>query len=98
VSPATVVKLLRHMYEGPLRESWISILPIGGQDGTLSRRQLSNRVHAKTGSISHVNALSGYAQRRNGTWIAFSILVNNSSAPANEVRAIMDRICTLLLD
>jgi D-alanyl-D-alanine carboxypeptidase/D-alanyl-D-alanine-endopeptidase (penicillin-binding protein 4) len=98
VTPATVVKLLRYMYAGPLRESWISLLPVGGQDGTLTGRQLSQRIHAKTGSLAHVHALSGYAERRNGSWVAFSILVNNADRPASEVRGIMDRICTLLLD
>jgi len=96
VTPATVVKLLRYMYSGTLRESWISLLPVGGTDGTLSGRKLNGRIHAKTGSLSHVNALSGYAERRNGKWVAFSILVNNSNAGAREVREIMDRICTLL--
>ncbi len=38
VTPADVVKLLRFMYRSPLRETWISLLPIGGEDGTLGTR------------------------------------------------------------
>ncbi len=101
VSPATVVRLLRFMYASPARESFLSILPIGGQDGTLNARfsspQMTGRVHAKTGSLSHVSALSGYAQRTRGGWIAFSILVNNYNGPTGEVRAVMDKICELLV-
>jgi D-alanyl-D-alanine carboxypeptidase/D-alanyl-D-alanine-endopeptidase (penicillin-binding protein 4) len=101
VSPATVVQLLRHMYASPARENFLSILPIGGQDGTLGSRfsnpDLAGRIHAKTGSLSHVSALSGYAQRRRGDWIAFSILVNNYNGPTGEVRAVMDKICELLV-
>jgi D-alanyl-D-alanine carboxypeptidase/D-alanyl-D-alanine-endopeptidase (penicillin-binding protein 4) len=102
VSPATVVRLLRFMYASPARENYLSILPVGGQDGTLSSRfsspAMAGRIHAKTGSLSHVSALSGYAQRRRGDWIAFSILVNNFNGPTGEVRAVMDKICELLVE
>lgn len=102
VTPAAVVKLLRHMHASPVRESWISLLPVGGRDGTLISRfgdsPAAGRVHAKTGSLSHVSALSGYIERRNGRWVAFSILVNNYNGPAADVRVIMDRICTLIME
>ncbi len=102
VTPAAVIKLLRHMYASRERESWIALLPIGGQDGTLSARfpdvPGAARIHAKTGSLTHVAALSGYAQRKDGSWIAFSILVNNYNGPAAEIRSVIDRICTLILE
>jgi D-alanyl-D-alanine carboxypeptidase/D-alanyl-D-alanine-endopeptidase (penicillin-binding protein 4) len=101
VTPHAVVELLRYMYDGPQRENWISLLPVGGQDGTLSTRFGGNaaagRIHAKTGSLAHVNALSGYAQRAGGKWLAFSILANNSNTPPGDIHDVMDRICTLLL-
>jgi D-alanyl-D-alanine carboxypeptidase/D-alanyl-D-alanine-endopeptidase (penicillin-binding protein 4) len=98
VTPAAVVKLLRHMYDSPFRDTWISLLPVGGQDGTLSSRFAGNagRVHAKTGSLSHISALSGYVQRTDRSWVAFAILVNNYNGRAAEVRSIMDRICNLI--
>jgi D-alanyl-D-alanine carboxypeptidase/D-alanyl-D-alanine-endopeptidase (penicillin-binding protein 4) len=70
---SAVVKLLRYMYDSPARDNWISLLPVGGQDGTLRWRFAENasRVHAKTGSLSHVSTLSGYAQRSEGNWVAF---------------------------
>jgi len=102
VTPATVVKLLRYMYDSPERDHWLSLLPVGGQDGTLSGRfseeEAAGKVHAKTGSMSHVSALSGYLERPGGKWLAFSILVNNYNGHTAEVRAAMDRICTLLLE
>jgi len=98
VTPAAVVKLLRYMYDSPMRDAWIWLLPVGGQDGSLSSRFVEHpgRVHAKTGSLSHVSALSGYVQRANGRWVAFSILVNNFNGHTSEVHAVMDRICGLL--
>jgi D-alanyl-D-alanine carboxypeptidase/D-alanyl-D-alanine-endopeptidase (penicillin-binding protein 4) len=100
VTPAAVVKLLRYMYSSPSRDTWISFLPVAGKDGTLAGRfddtPAAGRIHAKTGSLGHVNALSGYAQRRDGSWVAFSILVNNSNQSAATVRAVMDKICILI--
>jgi D-alanyl-D-alanine carboxypeptidase/D-alanyl-D-alanine-endopeptidase (penicillin-binding protein 4) len=103
VTPATVVKLLRFMYDSPARDNWLSILPVGGQDGTLSTRfggtPAAGRIFAKTGSLSHVSALSGYLQRTDGSWITFSILVNNyGGRGVAEVRGVMDRICNLILE
>ena len=102
VTPATVVKLLRFMYDSPARENFISLLPVAGRDGTLSSRFVetpaAGRVHAKTGSLSHVSALSGYLERGDGTWLAFSVLVNNYNSRTAEVRGIMDRICNLILE
>jgi len=101
VTPTAVVRLLRHMYDSREREPWIALLPVGGQEGTLSERFLDmpsgRRIHAKTGTLTHVSALSGYAQRRDGTWLAFSILVNNHNGGAAEVRSAIDRICTLIV-
>ncbi len=100
VTPATIVRLLQYMYAGPHRETWISLLPVAGQDGTLSSRfgatPAAGHIHAKTGSLSHVAALSGYIERANGTWAAFSILANNFAGDAQDVRGVMDRICTLI--
>jgi D-alanyl-D-alanine carboxypeptidase/D-alanyl-D-alanine-endopeptidase (penicillin-binding protein 4) len=103
VTPSTALKLLRYMYHSPAREQWISILPVAAQDGTLSSRfggtAAAGRLYAKTGTLSHVSALSGYLHRRGGAWVAFSILVNNyGGQTAAEVRGIIDRICTLILE
>ncbi len=102
VSPAAVVKLLRYMYSSPHRDTWLSLLPVAAEDGTLDYRfkgtSSAGRVRAKTGSLSHVNALSGYAQTRSAGMVVFSILVNNSAVPSSEVRAAIDRIVNLVVE
>jgi len=102
VTPAAVVRLLRHMYGSPERRNFLSLLPVGGEDGTLAGRFTgaaeAGRVHAKTGSLSHVSALSGYAQRPNQTWVAFSILVNNYNGQPAEIRRVMDQVCSLIME
>jgi D-alanyl-D-alanine carboxypeptidase/D-alanyl-D-alanine-endopeptidase (penicillin-binding protein 4) len=102
VTPAAVVELLRYMWRTPLRDAWLSLLPVAAVDGTLSSRfgesPAAGRVHAKTGSLSHVSALSGYIERKDGKWVVFSILANNYNAHPAEVRGVMDRICNLIVE
>jgi D-alanyl-D-alanine carboxypeptidase/D-alanyl-D-alanine-endopeptidase (penicillin-binding protein 4) len=102
VTPAAVVRLLEYMYHSAARDAWVSLLPIAGQDGTLHARfagtAVEGRIFAKTGTLSHVSALSGYARRKDGKMLAFSILVNNYNGPPTDVRNAIDRICTLMLE
>ena len=100
VRPRAVVQLLRYMYAAP---QWVSLLPVGGEDGTLSSRfdksRAAGKIHAKTGTLSHVSALSGYAERRSGGVRIFSILVNNyNTGQSSEIRAIVDKICNLMVE
>jgi D-alanyl-D-alanine carboxypeptidase/D-alanyl-D-alanine-endopeptidase (penicillin-binding protein 4) len=96
-TPWALTTLLRFMYGAQNRDRWVDTLPIGGQDGTLGTRfgkdTRGRDIHAKTGSLSHVNALSGYA----GDRYAFSILANNANVSALAVRRIIDQIALELL-
>jgi len=102
VTPATVTKLLRFMLASTAHDAWLSLLPVAGQDGTLGSRfngaPAAGRVFAKTGTVAHVSALSGYAQRADGSWIVFSILANNYNGSAGEIRGAMDSICGFLVE
>ncbi len=102
VTPAAVIKLLQFMYAPAARENWLSLLPVGGEDGTLRERfkhtAAAGRIRAKTGSLTHVSALAGYAERADGSVLAFSILANNESAPSAEIRKAVDKICVLLTE
>ena len=102
VAPEAVVKLLRHMYGSKEREGWMSLLPVGGQDGTLAARFVgqpaARRIHAKTGTLTHASALSGYVQSTSRGTLAFSILANNYDTPAADVRALIDRIALVLAE
>lgn len=101
-TPNSTVTLLRYMWDRPERDVWLESLPVGGWDGSLEHRFRglagSQRVHAKTGSLSHVNALSGYLQTKTHRIVAFSILVNGTLAPESAVRDFIDRLCALFLD
>ncbi|MBK9167464.1 MAG: D-alanyl-D-alanine carboxypeptidase/D-alanyl-D-alanine-endopeptidase [Bryobacterales bacterium] len=96
VTPEAVVLLLRSMYGSPHRDLWMSLLPVAGEDGTLRSRMraapAAGRIRAKTGTLSHVTGLSGYATQADGQVVAFSILANNQAAPSSEVRRLVDKI------
>jgi D-alanyl-D-alanine carboxypeptidase/D-alanyl-D-alanine-endopeptidase (penicillin-binding protein 4) len=102
VTARAVTQLLSAMDAGPLRQLWRSLLPVGGQDGTLSNRLCCSvetvAIRAKTGSLSRAVALSGYADSPAHGRLAFSILVNNFSAPAAEVRGWVDSLATSLVE
>ena len=102
VTPRAIVKLLRYMYGSPHREAWLSLLPVGGEDGTLRLRMrntpAAGRIRAKTGTLSHVAALAGYAQRADGSLVAFAVLTNNQNAPSAEARTFIDKLCVLMVE
>lgn len=96
VTPRLITKILAYMYASKYREEWISLLPIGGEDGTLRNRMkgapMANEIHAKTGTLSRAIALSGYVESKTQGWLAFSIIVNSFSAPSGDVRKWIDKI------
>lgn len=101
VTPHAIAGLLHYMAESPVRDQWIALLPIGGVDGSLRARfkalRLNGEIHAKTGSLTHVSALSGYAVRKDGTTVDFSILVNNYGVSTAAVREVIDRLAAAIL-
>ena len=70
-------------------------------DGSLSERFVNTPaaglIHAKTGTLGHVNALSGYGQTAAGKRFIFSIFCNNHNQPASKVVAAIDAIVVLLV-
>jgi D-alanyl-D-alanine carboxypeptidase/D-alanyl-D-alanine-endopeptidase (penicillin-binding protein 4) len=102
VAPEAVVKLLQFMYRSEQREAWISLLPVGAEDGTLSTRfggrLTARRIHAKTGSLTSAAALSGYAESPARGTLIFSILANNYSGPGGEMQKVIDRIALALAE
>ena len=81
-TPATLTALLRYAAAAPWGEAFKASLPVGGgAEGTLRFRfrgtALEGRIFAKTGTLNHVDALSGYMQARSGKTLVFSIVVND---------------------
>lgn len=101
VTPAAVVQLLMYARRQPWGAAYQESLPVSGVDGSLSERFLNTPagglIHAKTGSLSHVNALSGYGETKSGRRFVFSILCNNHNLPSAKVLAAIDAIVQALV-
>jgi serine-type D-Ala-D-Ala carboxypeptidase/endopeptidase (penicillin-binding protein 4) len=96
VSPLAAVTLLKSMYNSPYRSSWIDLLPVAGEDGSMKERlqdsAVQGRIHAKTGSLAGVAALVGYFIAENKEPLAFAIFLNNGNLPEAASHALIDRV------
>lgn len=96
-----ITRLLAEMYKRPdAFEVFYNSLPISGTDGTLSERMkgtsAEGNLRAKTGTLSGVSSLSGYARSADGEMLAFSILMNNFASGTRMYRLVQDRIGVIL--
>jgi serine-type D-Ala-D-Ala carboxypeptidase/endopeptidase (penicillin-binding protein 4) len=102
VTPHAIVKLLTYANKQPWGASFADSFPVAGVDGSLVERftktSAQGRVHAKTGSLDHVNALSGYLTTEKGEHIAFSILSNNHNLTNKHAIEIIDSIVQAVAD
>ncbi len=101
VSPKFLVQLLIKIYDDfSIMPEFLSALPVAGRDGTLAFRlvhsPLSNKVRAKTGTMTGVSALSGYLQTASGELLAFSVIVNNYLCESKNVKEFEDRFLETL--
>jgi serine-type D-Ala-D-Ala carboxypeptidase/endopeptidase (penicillin-binding protein 4) len=101
-SPQAIVQLLRYALSQPWGAAYKASFPLAGIDGSLSERltapRLQKRVMAKTGSLSGVRALSGYATTDSGETVVFSILSNNLNLPAKRVTDTIDHIVEAIVE
>lgn len=104
-TPRQIAQLLGVLYRSTYRDAFLDTLPVSGVDGTLKNRmsepQYRERVRAKTGYITKVSALSGYAQTDAGEVLAFSILINDFDVRKvgnSEMKDVQDDIARLLVD
>ncbi|MDE0828668.1 MAG: D-alanyl-D-alanine carboxypeptidase, partial [Vicinamibacterales bacterium] len=97
VTARALVDVLRRMHADPRHASAFShTLPVAGTSGTLATRLVGTasegNVHAKTGSMTHVRALSGYVTADDGEQLAFAVLANNFPGSADSILAVIDRL------
>ena len=100
VSPEALVQTLKVMAQSPDASTYLASLPVAGISGTLLRRfrdtTAQGNLHAKTGTMSGVSALSGYLDVPGYQPLVFSIIVNQSDQPATTLRQGIDEIVLLL--
>jgi len=94
--------MLNYASAQPWGELYRSSLPVAGEDGTLSERMKNSaaagHVFAKTGTLEHVNSLSGYATTLRGMHLIFSILGNNNDLNAQAADTVLDAIAVAMVE
>jgi D-alanyl-D-alanine carboxypeptidase/D-alanyl-D-alanine-endopeptidase (penicillin-binding protein 4) len=97
VTPEAIARTLVFASQAKFAANFKDSLPIAGVDGTMRGRlkNLTGKVLAKTGSITYVNSLAGYAKGANDETFAFVIITNNETRK-NEPTAVIDSIVSEL--
>jgi D-alanyl-D-alanine carboxypeptidase/D-alanyl-D-alanine-endopeptidase (penicillin-binding protein 4) len=102
VTPRAFVALLEYAQKQPWFPAYLASLPVAGADGTLNERMkeppLAGKIYAKTGSVTHVRTLSGYAETPGGRKLIFSFLSNNQGGKNHEVHVAIDGVCLAMVE
>ncbi len=96
VTPEAIGRALVYAAKSKFAKTFKTSLPVSGQSGTLRNRlkNVSGKILAKTGSITYVNSLAGYARSKDATY-AFVIISNNETRKAESSKTI-DSIAAIL--
>ncbi|MBR5467380.1 MAG: D-alanyl-D-alanine carboxypeptidase/D-alanyl-D-alanine-endopeptidase [Bacteroidaceae bacterium] len=102
ITPNMLNALLVYAWvEQGIRTHLIPTLPIGGVDGTLKNRfhdtKAYNNIFAKTGTVTGVSSLSGYANGGNGHVLSFCI-INQGLERGGIARHFQDLVCKAITE
>lgn len=101
LSPDLLLAFLRSAYRDPqvFAALW-DALPVAGVDGTLAHRMKASpahrRVRAKTGTLTGVSSLAGYARTEDGRMLAF-VIINQNVLQGARARAFQDKVARELV-
>ncbi|GGL59407.1 D-alanyl-D-alanine carboxypeptidase DacC [Pseudomonas brenneri] len=105
VSAQNFTDLLLAMGKQPWFNAWYDALPIAGNPDRLNGGSLRYRLRgtaaqdnlqAKTGSMGGVSSLTGYITDAGGRRLVFSMLTNNYVVEGSRIKALEDRLATIL--
>src|SRR5580704_739040 len=102
VTPRALVQVLRYDAQQAWGENYITTFPVAGIDGTLETRMTKSvaqgLISAKTGSLSHVRSMSGFATTLRGEKLVFSNFGNNNAQPGHEATNVIDAIGVAMVE
>lgn len=102
IRPVDMVTVLLYSFRRfPSFAEFLASLPVSGTDGTLKTRMVfppaKGWVRAKTGMLTGVNGLAGFAGRPDGREVAFVFIHNGSPRKTEKVRALLDQMAEELV-
>lgn len=102
IRPSGLARILIESHKSfPWFAEFLTALPIAGLDGTLKKRMKNGPaegwVRAKTGQLTGVAALAGYAGRKDGSTLAFAFIFNGQSDKGENARHLFDALAVELV-
>ena len=101
VSPEAEMTILRWATDQPWAQVFRASLPVAGEDGTLMDRMVNTpaagHVWAKSGSLTHVDSLAGYATTSRGEHLVFSFLGNNHNLKGKPATDVLDALTVAMV-
>ena len=102
ITPRALVAILKHDWDSPNRNLVLDDLPLAGVRGTLKSSYkgtaAEGHVFAKTGSISHVSTLAGYAANVKHGAVIFAFQVDDWVGEAAALRELRGRILSRFVE
>jgi serine-type D-Ala-D-Ala carboxypeptidase/endopeptidase (penicillin-binding protein 4) len=94
LTPRSLIYLLNQIYKEVSQDRLFELFPEGGKTGTLKswNRPTSAFIHAKTGSMTNTQNLSGYIITKSGKTLIFSFMNNNQTVTRSELRQEMEEV------
>ncbi|MAV91753.1 MAG: D-alanyl-D-alanine carboxypeptidase/D-alanyl-D-alanine-endopeptidase [Bdellovibrionaceae bacterium] len=102
IRPKDMTQILSEAYGSfGFSSEFLSSLPLAGVDGTLKKRMVhtaaEGRVRAKTGMLTGVAGLAGFAGRKDGQVYAFTFLFNGPGPQGDLARRLFDDLAARLV-
>ena len=102
ITPRALAVILKHDWDGPNRDLVLDDLPIAGVRGTLKSAYTGTaaekNIFAKTGSVSHVSTLAGYAANAKHGAVIFAFLVDDWIGDSAALRDLRARVLTRFVE
>ncbi|HEX8369044.1 MAG TPA: D-alanyl-D-alanine carboxypeptidase/D-alanyl-D-alanine-endopeptidase [Pyrinomonadaceae bacterium] len=98
VTPEAFGRAFIYAAQSPFARAFTDSLPVAATDGTLGGRlaKVKGKVLAKTGTVTFVNSLAGYADNASGEVFAFAVITNNDTRKNGTV-GVIDAVTTILV-
>jgi serine-type D-Ala-D-Ala carboxypeptidase/endopeptidase (penicillin-binding protein 4) len=101
ISPALLSRVMSKIYNDTENyKNFVNSLPVAGRSGSMSTigkgRFIENNLHAKTGYMERVRAYTGYVKAKSGKDLAFTLIVNNYTCTAKEMKIKIEKFLNAL--